>query len=199
MQKAQLWTGIRLKPGIMPSLGSLLPLFLRSVLGLLLVGHGLMIVAGPLSWDMSRLGRIGEVFYYYGEAAGTNSQYAFFSPGISTQIRVRFLIKKDQGSPELIDFMSGRSRETDLRLGDISDQFLTLTRLQEPIRRKLQRSLAASMAAHVFSRYPDAKSIVLTLEEFAPKPLRTMEPYPSPRWRKVYSIEFSRQKRGGAL
>lgn len=186
-----------MKPGIMPSMRFPLQLFARSALGLLLVGHGFMIMAGPLSWDMSRLGRMGEVFYYYGEAAGTNSQYAFFSPGISIQIRVRFLIKKDQGSSELIDFMSGRSRETDLRLGDISDQFLTLVKVQEPIRRKLQRSLAASMVANVFSRYPEAQSVVLILEEFAPKPLRAMEPYPAPRWRQVYSIEFSRQKKRG--
>jgi hypothetical protein len=181
----------------MPPLRFPLLIFARSALGLLLIGHGLMIVAGPLSWDMSRLGRMGEIFYYYGEAAGTNSQYAFFSPGISIQIRARFLIKKDQGTSELIDFMNGRSRETDLRLGDISDQFLTLVKVQEPIRRKLQRSLAASMVANVFSRYPDARSIVLTLEEFEPKPLRAMEPYPPPRWRQVYTIEFSRHKKRG--
>jgi hypothetical protein len=171
-------------------------LIARYALVLLLIGHGLMIITGPLSVDLSRFGKLGDVFYHYGEAAGTNSQYAFFSPGISVQIRVRFTVKKDQGSTEFVDFLSGRNREMDLRLGDISDQFLTIANVKDPIGRKLQRSLAASLAASVFSRHPNARSIVVSIEEFIPKPLRAKEPYPPSQWRQVYSIEFSRQKRG---
>jgi hypothetical protein len=157
-----------------------------------------MIIIGPLSVDLSRFGKLGDGLYYYGEAAGTNTQYAFFSPGISIQIRVRFTVKKANGSTESIDFMSGRNREADLRLGDISDQFLTIASVQDPIGRKLQRSLAASLAASIFTRHPDARSIVVGIEEFMPKPLRAKEPYPQPQWQQVYSIEFSRQKRGAA-
>lgn len=172
-------------------------LFKQTFLGILIAAHCFMIVIGPLAINLSRFGRLGDVLYYYGEAAGTNTRYAFFSPGISVQIRVRFIIRRNDGVAEVIDFLSGRNREADLRLGDISDQFLTIAALKEPMARKLQRRLAASLAASVFSRKADAKSVVVIIEEFVPKPLRAQEPYPPPQWRKVYSIEFIHQKRGG--
>lgn len=180
---------------IMPSYVSYLG---AAAIILILMLHFLLVVLNSLSFDLRRLGKLGAVLYHYGEASGTNSRFEFFSPGISSQIRVRFTIKRAGAAPEIFELTRQQNREVDLRLGDVFDQFIGIAGREEREARELQRLLAASLASHVFGRFPEAQTITVSVEEYFADSLFDQQPTEALAWEPLYSVEFSRDKRTAA-
>ncbi|MCX6129892.1 MAG: hypothetical protein NTX25_12635 [Proteobacteria bacterium] len=154
-----------------------------------------MVILGSIDFDLNRWGRLGKILNIYGEATGTNSQFAFFSPGISSQIRVRFVIKNKDGLLNTVDMINAKDREASLRVGNIFDQFIAIEESDDEDSSDLRRSLAASLAGTMFARHPEAESVTVKIDEYIPSDLHKKNTDAAPAWNTIYEIEFASKER----
>jgi hypothetical protein len=124
---------------------------------------------------------------YYGELSGASSGYGFFAPGVSSQVRCSFDILEKDSSKITQQLKDQSSREVDIRLGDIVEQFLGEER-SDP--KQFQRELAGSLSGLVFARHPGAKSVTIRLETFTPVSMQDYRNGQRPNWMALYSAKF---------
>lgn len=92
----------------------------------------------------------------YGEAAGTDNRYGFFAPAVSSQVRGQFILTGANGETWIDTLERGNTRESNLRLGGLTDTVWASGEIDEPQLR--------SWAAAALGRHPRADRVVVRLE-----------------------------------
>lgn len=151
--------------------------------------HLLIVFIGAADFHpWSRLGRVGRSVEYYGNLSGASSGYGFFAPGVGSQLRARFVANEKQSSIAETSLETGRSHESDIRIGNIVGWFWN-----DQTDINLKRSLAASWAGKIFGRYPTADNVVVHLDTYE---LVSMEEYADGKrsyWKPFYQAKFLRK------
>jgi len=129
------------------------------------------------------------LYRYYGRVTGASSGYAFFAPGVGSQLRATFEVYDKQGALiATVPMEKGTNREADLRIGNIIGWFW-----KDSSDRAIQRSMTASWAGKIFGRYPNAAEVVVLLDEYT---MPSMEEYRGGKraqWEKYYKARFARK------
>lgn len=172
--------------------------------------HLVLVALGASYVDLSGLGSVGRILEYYGELSGAGNGYGFFAPGISGQLRVRFDSYDSEGrrSP-LVVASPLTTHEANLRMGNIIDQFPVedlgegesqplpeessedgAVAKKVVLATQLKRSLAASLALHIFKSHPEVKQLAVYLEEFSPVSMEEYRDGILSEWRTLYQAKF---------
>jgi hypothetical protein len=137
--------------------------------------------------DLSSYGFLGQVVSYYGTLSGAGESYGFFAPGISGQLGVHFDVISKNGKISTLTLKSDTNHEADLRIGNIINHFQE-TESDHP--ENLRRSIAASLAGSVFGHDPDAKEVVVYLDQFLPVSMEEYRKGSRPQWESLYQARF---------
>jgi hypothetical protein len=152
--------------------------------------HLILVAVGASAVRLGGLGSLGSALDAYGALSGASSRYGFFAPGVGSQLGVRFDVIDGEGVTTSASLETGASHEADIRVGNIVDQFGSLSDEDEDEAARLRRSLAASLAGKMFARYPEASAIVVRLETFTPVAMEAWRRGERPRWSPVYTAKF---------
>jgi len=161
----------------------------RLWLGIALV-HLVLVIFGAAYVDLDRFGFLEPAISYYGALSGSSNSYGFFAPGIDSQLHAIFEVTDSRGRQRLVPLETGASAESDLRVGNIIDQFAP-DRDDKESDVQLQRSLSASLARVLFMRIPDAKSVNVRLEEYRPVSMEDYRKNKRSYWAPLYSARYS--------
>ena len=126
--------------------------------------------------------------------SGSNENYGFFAPGVSTQLGVYFDVTDQSGKTRTFSLETGVSHEADLRVGNMVGQFGTESDDPE----KLQRAVAASLAGTMFGRHTEAKSVNVRLEELNPVSMADYRKGERAQWKPIYQAKFEVSCKVGA-
>lgn len=173
------------------------------VLGLF--AHLGMVVAGASNLDLSPLGKAGRALDEYGAVTGSMYRYGFFAPGVGADIRAVFEVALPDGEVVVEPLLPEATREANLRVADIIEQFLSERFLAtDDIAERdaeLYRSLAASLAGAVLGRHPQARDVTIRLEAMDPVSMADYRGGARAAWRPLYTAKFHHeitQTAGGA-
>ncbi|HET9241653.1 MAG TPA: hypothetical protein VFO10_30580 [Oligoflexus sp.] len=179
-----------MKPGTTLFQGLRCGRMLSGIFFLLITFHFAMVALSGVGYHWQRLGKTSDWLQYYREASGANYQYAFFSPGIKSQIRARFTIKDVHGVTQNVEMLSPDNREANLRISSIYNLFVLQWREESP--GIMRRRIAASLAGTIFGRYPEAETVAVAIDEYRPHSLKNFGTQPPPEWKQIYEVEFSK-------
>jgi hypothetical protein len=147
----------------------------------------MLVSLGASGADLTRLGWVGTVLDYYAMLSGANEQYAFFAPGVSSQIGVLFDLIDKEGNERTVTLESGLNHETELRIGNIFGEFQN-DAVSDPA--KLHRAVAASFVGTMFGRYPGTKEVRVRLQEFTPVSMQEHREGKRPQWNPIYQARY---------
>lgn len=129
---------------------------------------------------------------YYGKASGADSNYGFFAPSIGMKINASFDIVKNNGEKiSDIPLISDSQREEHIRLGGVFEEFTS----EDANDANFRQPLAASLAAAMFTRYPDAKEVVFHVKEFWQKSMAEYRQGQREKWADYYNARFARNEK----
>jgi hypothetical protein len=122
---------------------------------------------------------------HYGSLSGSDNSYAFFAPGVAPEFRVTFTLTDSDGNTWEESGNQGATREAELRYDSMTSMFTF---------RKLRGRIAASWAATMFGKHPNAERVEVAVEA---QDMPTMEAYRDgyrPEWSPVYTTAFTRNQ-----
>ncbi|WP_437589320.1 hypothetical protein [Sorangium sp. So ce1000] len=122
---------------------------------------------------------------YYGALSGASSAYSFFAPSVGPLLWATFQVRDRAGSLTTEALETGASHEADLRVKNIVDMYWDE---QDPA---VRRSLVASWAAKVFSKHPEAESVVVRLESYDLPSMAEYRAGKQPQWNVEYQAKFN--------
>lgn len=161
----------------------------RAAAGCLAAAH-LVFVAAGASGLFGRLGEAGAgpAVRWYGAMTGADAGYSYFAPHVGSELRVRFTLSDGRGR-EWEDDLTGRmNHEGRLRVGSMTGLFSP-----EPAREALRHDLAASWAATVFGRHPDARTVVVRVGVHEVPSMADFRAGRRPAWTDVFAATFTSQ------
>lgn len=132
----------------------------QKLLSLIAVAHLSLVTCGacqvtPLS--PASLG--GSATQLYMTLSGADGYYGFFAPTVDAEIRIRFLLRDEDGRESFDTLETGATAEANLRLGAVGRLLPAAT----PERRE---ELLRSLAAAVLTRHPEAVEVTVLIEAF---------------------------------
>ncbi len=124
---------------------------------------------------------------FYSRLTGSGAGFGFFSPAIPKEVQVTF----DVDTPEQGVIHTSLQRET---VPEVSFRVGNMIRLMNRHfhDEKIMRSLAASLSAHIFSRYPTARSVTLNTFIYDFPSMDEARAGKKAEPKKVYSVKFGR-------
>lgn len=149
------------------------------------VSHLLLVALGAARVSLVPLGPLHPLLEGYDALSGAGSGYGFFASGVGSQLRARFDVIDGEGQKTTTSLETAASHEANLRVGHIIDTF---GRSDEPA---LRRSLGASLAGKIFARYPQARKVVVRLEQFRPASMEELHRGSRPQWTPVFEAKFA--------
>ena len=152
---------------------------------LLAAAHLTLVIAGATSTNLGVNSLVARALNIYGSWTGANSGYAFFAPGVSSQLRAQFEVLKSDGKTVIEDLEAGYSTEAQLRMGNIIGFFWNGT-----ADRNARRSIAASWAGKVYGRHPDAQKVTVKLESYDLPSMKEFREGRQPKWDSFYRASF---------
>lgn len=160
-------------------------------LGLWLVGHFALAALSAANQPISKVvgaNRVAKALLLYQYVTGTGNCFGFFAPGVISMLKVSYEIRQGE---QVIGkgLISSENDEVSLRLHNLTQQFWTASR--DP---KVRRSLAASMAGRLFTRYPQADTVSLMLHSFVMPSMAQYRAGRRPSWEKNYEGTFQRHQ-----
>ncbi len=160
----------------------------KAAVGLLLAGHGAMVIAGVFQVVPFRDRAFGQLFTTLSIVTGTQTNFSFFAPGVGSQLKVTFRVHLPLETKEEV-FAIG-TREAELRIGNMIDTFWG-----RRVNEEVKQSVAASWAAKVFGDHPDAKAVEVFVDAFELPSMVEYKDGKLPRWDRFYTATF--KKAGG--
>ena len=157
----------------------------RGILGLGIV-HLFLVVMGAASIDVGAWKGFGFPLYLYSEITGANSGYGFFAPGVGSDLRATFEIKRADGTKGVDRLQRGKWKEADLRVTNIIGKFW-----EEVQNEERRRALTASWAGKILARHAGAREVKVKVESFE---VPSMEDYRSgvrPNWESYYEATYA--------
>ena len=130
---------------------------------------------------------LGKIINFYAKASGADSSYGFFAPAIGGKSRIVFdIISADNKKIINLSPIKQSDREAEIRLGGISDEFIS----EEAQDENFRKPLSSSMALAMFSKYPEAREVILHVQEYWPKTMKAYELGERASWEDYYSARF---------
>jgi hypothetical protein len=120
----------------------------------------------------------------YGALSGSDNTFGFFAPHVAPEFHLQFTITSADGRVWEEPANRGVTREASLRFDSMTSLFAF---------DDLQPRIAASWAAALFGRYPDATRVEMLVEA---EDMPTMESFRDgnrPEWDTIYTGDFSRR------
>jgi hypothetical protein len=129
----------------------------------------------------------GRALQWYGAMSGADAGYNFFAPRVGSELRVAFVLTGPDGRRWEDDLTAGENQEVKLRVGSMTGLFPAA-----PEGEALRRDLAASWAATMFGRHPDADEVTVRVEVYEVPSMEDYRAGQRPEWRLVYTAHFAR-------
>ncbi len=158
------------------------------LLSLFFTLHLLLVFFSMMMPYSDKLSNIWDSKYFtpirvYAVYTGTHIQFDFFAPSINSSLKVSYLVEYFNGETELIEELSEKSRESQIRYENIMSNFFEIEEDES-----LRKAMTASWAAKVFSKRPDAKKVKVKIELFE---------IPQMKWSDYYESSFERKVTAG--
>jgi hypothetical protein len=150
----------------------------------LAAGHLALVVCGAADWSVLPENRgPGKALALARAMTGSDNGYGFFAPDVGSVLRARFT---------LID-AAGRQRPAELDLGNNLEARMRVSNVVELADEPdTQEEAAAAMAAAMLGRHPEARQVIVTIEEYDPRTMAEYRAGARPRWEVVYEETFDR-------
>ena len=142
---------------------------------------------GALDVCLWRYGPLGRGLMAYSAATGLDNSYGYFAPGVATPAQARFTLMARGRELRTEPLTPGITREGDVRVEDLVDAFNG-----RRVGAALKRDVAASWAAAMFRRHPDADALVLDVGVARMPPLIRALPGDPTRWKSFYRARVAR-------
>jgi hypothetical protein len=155
----------------------------------LAAGHLVLVLwgAASLPWPASRL---VEPLRWYSALSGADSNYGFYAPAVSSQVRGCFTLIAEDGTTWTDTLDQQRNSEAARRLGGSVDKMFTLAPQHQPP--GFPRSLAASWAATLFARHPAARQVRVEVQAYDVPTMTDCRGGARPGWQTLYQANFTR-------
>ncbi|MBZ5709160.1 hypothetical protein [Nannocystis pusilla] len=164
----------------------------RTMLLAAALGHLVLVVTGGLDICLWETGALGRVLTYYSALTGADTGYGFFAPKVASPPTAAFTLVDVDGRAIVDSLPPGITREADIRVEDLLEVF-DHRRSDDRIRARL----AASWAATLFARHPQAASVTVDMGFRRTPSMAALRRGAAPRWRSVYRARVVRPARGG--
>jgi hypothetical protein len=125
----------------------------------------------------------GAALNTYGVLSGSDNNYGFFAPGVALQMQAEFALSDGAGRVWTDRLETGANNEVAKRIDSC------VSRSADP---ELSPALAASWAAVMFDRHPDAQRVVVRVREYALPTMAEFQAGQRPEWRPVFEVTFER-------
>ena len=142
------------------------------------------LIASPVPPRYSTSGNEGPVpqcIATYGAYSGSNNGYGFFAPAVASRWQARFSLYDEQGNGWIEESWEPGNRELSLRHAAILGMFAHANFREE---------LAASWAARMFARHPDARMINVHVQMYRVPPMSDFTTGDRPEWVTVAVYSF---------
>jgi hypothetical protein len=116
---------------------------------------------------------------------GSDANYGFFAPGVSSQLRATITLIDGTGKQWTDTLDAGMSREAQFRAAGSLGMAAELPGLQ-PV-------LAKSWAATMFGRHPTAKTVIVGFEAHGLPPMDDYQQGMRPEWILIFEQAFDRK------
>lgn len=150
-------------------------------------GHLGLVVAGGLDLPLWEWGAVGRAMTYYGVLSGVGSGYSFYAPDVRVSPDVTFTMVDGEGRSEVDKLLTGVTREADLRVQDVIDVMWRRGADDE-----VSRRVAASWAAVMFARHPEAEVVVVDVGNDRLPTMAELRDGARPGWRSKYRARVAR-------
>jgi len=147
-----------------------------------------LVVLGAARVGVDKVPVAGPLFRYYGAITGADRQFGFFAPAVGTQLRAEFDLVDKNGQTQMTQLEAGVNRESQLRIGNLVSLFWD--KIEDET---LRRTMAASMAAKMFNRFPETQSVAIRFEGYELPPMRMYAEGARPFWKPFYRAKFSNE------
>jgi len=161
---------------------------LRPVLLGVVLTHLVLVSLGAAHVNLWDKGALGYVAGYYSAISGADSPYGFFAPDVVT-VSPRAVFEVTRGSKvekvELLDVEA--RREAVLKSQTLVEMF------ESPfVSDEMRHELAASWAAKIFSRFPDATRVRVRVEAYDLPSMKAYREGARPEWTLMAEESFDR-------
>jgi hypothetical protein len=148
--------------------------------------HLILVVCGAAGWPvLSSDTAAGHTLRLVRSYTGSDSSYGFFAPGVSLQVRVRFLLSDRAGNQWTEGLDSRMNQEGRLRVGSGVSMAAEFPEMM-PV-------LAQSWAAAMMGRHPTATKVIAIVEIYELPRLDGYTQGQRPMWVTIYRQEFDRK------
>jgi hypothetical protein len=125
----------------------------------------------------------GQLLHLCTTLSGAQTNYGFFAPAVAGTNRARFVITEGEGLDREVRPDDAPNYEVRVRTASLLHLFL-VPELRDPF--------AASWAAQVFGRHPQAHAVTVRVEEYVLPTLKEYRDGQRPRWQPIYDATFAR-------
>ncbi|MDC0743815.1 hypothetical protein [Polyangium mundeleinium] len=154
----------------------------------LAAAHLLLVTLGASDVPLRHVGPIGRVLSHYSDLSGAGTGYGFFAPVARDQFMLHFDVIDHEERRTTTTLETGGSREVDLRLSHVAAEF----QYDDPEHR---RTLATALAAKIFKRNPEAREVVVRVEDFESVSMEEHRNGRTPSMKPIYQAKFKRGSR----
>lgn len=127
-----------------------------------------------------------ELQYWYARITGAGGSFGFFSPNVPREVDVSFSVEMPSGEILHQTLQETANAEVNARMGNM------IRLLAGNFKRDdIVRSVAASLTADVFRKYPEAKTITMTAELIRFPTMTAYNLGNRPERLTIYSAKFS--------
>jgi hypothetical protein len=149
--------------------------------------HLAVVVAGAAQLTSLLHGPFERGFRFYDALSGAGDAYSFFAPSVGPQFRARFTLSTPQGARSEETLETGKSREVDLRMGNLAGEIYIVARRDD-----LRRAFLGALAANRFGAHPEANLVQVNIEEWVMPTMAAYRLGARPRWRSLHEATFVR-------
>ncbi|PCC72384.1 hypothetical protein [Nannocystis exedens] len=149
--------------------------------------HLVLVVLGGLGICLWSAGPLGPLLTYYGALTGADNGYGFYAPSVGDPPTLTLTLVDDAGRTSPARLTPGITREADIRVEDLIEVFHD-RRSDDAVRARL----AASWAANLFARHPEARSVTVDMGFHRVPSLAGAARGARARWRSVYRARVVR-------
>ncbi len=148
-------------------------------------GHLLLVCLGTARVQLKSLPILGSPLHIYSAYTGADRQFGFFAPNVGSQLRAVFDLVDGNGNSVQAELPPGASRESNLRIQNI------VSLLWDQVDNEtLRRTMSASLAAKMFTRFPGTKQVTVRFEGYELPPMSQFASGDRPYWKHFYRARF---------
>ncbi|MCY0992968.1 hypothetical protein OV203_37855 [Nannocystis sp. ILAH1] len=149
--------------------------------------HLVLVALGGLGFCPCGAGPLGPLLIAYGALTGANNGYGFYAPSVGDPPTLTLTLVDDAGRTAVDRLVPKITREADIRVEDLIEVFHD-RRSDDAVRGRL----AASWAATLFARHPEARSVTVDMGFHRVPSLVKAARGARARWRSVYRARVVR-------